>query len=586
MSRKFNNQTLTALAMSMALAATAVCGSAKSNDYDREADKRKADYIFLEALKYNNEESKDAFYELIERSYELNPEDKYVGMQYGCKLLVEEGDSASVYKGLGLIDDYVKTEPGDLYTGVMYASLADHLGRTEEAIRSMEATHKANPERTDVTLKYLDLLISNADSVTGFDKALALIDALERSEGIIPDLSMRRMRIFESQGDTVAIKGEMQKLLKSSPNRPEYNIFAGQLYLGLGDKDSARIYFDRAVEIDPTNGAAYYNRAAFFNQIGDSVAYDKEVFQAMKQPDLDIEPKLEILKEYVIKLFRDSTQTERLTGLFKDLVDRYPHEPQVRNLFSDYLLAIEDYAGAAEQKSYELDLVPGDERKWIVLASLYLQSGQFDKSSEASNRGLHYFPEATALYEIGSAAELNLDHTVEALDFIDRGLAKVDSTDTESLSRLISSKGDILYKEEKLDSAFALYNEAIAIDPGNLTALNNCAYYMACADKDLDVALEMIEKVMAERNDDPTSLDTYAWVLFKRKEYDKAREAIDNAIANSQEASSDLFDHAGDIYFMDGEPDQALDFWKKALVLDPENQLLKRKVKHKTFFYK
>ena len=32
--------------------------------------------------------------------------------------------------------------------------------------------------------------------------------------------------------------------------------------------------------------------------------------------------------------------------------------------------------------------------------------------------------------------------------------------------------------------------------------------------------------------------------------------------------------------------DEAIDFWKKALKLDPENELLQKKVKHKTFFYK
>ena len=42
---------------------------------------RKADYIFLEALKYNKEGSKDAYYELIERAYELNPDDKYLGKE-------------------------------------------------------------------------------------------------------------------------------------------------------------------------------------------------------------------------------------------------------------------------------------------------------------------------------------------------------------------------------------------------------------------------------------------------------------------------------------------------------------------------
>ncbi len=36
---------------------------------------------------------------------------------------------------------------------------------------------------------------------------------------------------------------------------------------------------------------------------------------------------------------------------------------------------------------------------------------------------------------------------------------------------------------------------------------------------------------------------------------------------------------------MNKEYDEAIDFWKKALALDPENELLKKKVKHKAYFY-
>lgn len=111
---------------------------------------------------------------------------------------------------------------------------------------------------------------------------------------------------------------------------------------------------------------------------------------------------------------------------------------------------------------------------------------------------------------------------------------------------------------------------------------------MAVEGKDLDEALDMIEKVMSEEKDNPTSLDTYAWVLFKRKDYAKAREMIDRTLelTADDDMGADLLEHAGDIYFMDGEPDEAVGFWKRALKYDPKNELLQRKVRHKTYFFK
>ena len=111
---------------------------------------------------------------------------------------------------------------------------------------------------------------------------------------------------------------------------------------------------------------------------------------------------------------------------------------------------------------------------------------------------------------------------------------------------------------------------------------------MACEGKDLDEALRMIETVMKSETDNPTSLDTYAWVLFKRKDYAKAREAIDRTLelTGEDDMSADVLEHAGDIYFMDGEPDKALCFWKEALKLTPDNELLQRKVRNKSYYFK
>ncbi|MDE7146632.1 MAG: tetratricopeptide repeat protein, partial [Duncaniella sp.] len=156
----------------------------------------------------------------------------------------------------------------------------------------------------------------------------------------------------------------------------------------------------------------------------------------------------------------------------------------------------------------------------------------------------------------------------------------------EMLSNIYGAIGDNFYAGEQPDSAFVYYKKAIAYNPTNYLALNNSAYYLACEGRDLDEALRMIETVMAAEPDNPTSMDTYAWVLFKRKDYAKAREVIDRTMELSEEESADILEHAGDIYFMDGEPDEAVEFWKKALVLAPDNELLGRKVKHKTYFFK
>ena len=78
---------------------------------------------------------------------------------------------------------------------------------------------------------------------------------------------------------------------------------------------------------------------------------------------------------------------------------------------------------------------------------------------------------------------------------------------------------------------------------------------------------------------------TYAWVFFKKHDYNMALTYIKAAIDNDNSGMSEIFEHYGDILFMMGEPEQAVEQWKKALEAAPDNELLQRKVKHRTYFY-
>lgn len=160
-----------------------------------------------------------------------------------------------------------------------------------------------------------------------------------------------------------------------------------------------------------------------------------------------------------------------------------------------------------------------------------------------------------------------------------------DSTNRTLLSDITCTIGDAYYKENKTDSAFIYYEKSLTYNPDNMLALNNCAYYLACEDRDLDRAEEMSARVIAHDPDSPTSLDTYAWVFFKKHEYKTALDFIEKALELEDEPSAELYHHAGDIYFMTGNRDKALENWKEALKLEPDNDLLQRKIKHKAFFY-
>jgi len=93
----------------------------------------------------------------------------------------------------------------------------------------------------------------------------------------------------------------------------------------------------------------------------------------------------------------------------------------------------------------------------------------------------------------------------------------------------------------------------------------------------------MSGKVIEKFPDNATYLDTYAWVLFKKKNYTLAKFYMETALSHTEEESSTLVDHYGDILFMLNDLEGALQNWERALKMGSESKVLKRKIAEKKY---
>ncbi|WP_303430497.1 tetratricopeptide repeat protein [uncultured Muribaculum sp.] len=557
----------------------------KKADVTPNSDELKADYIFMEALRQHAIDKEDAYYDLLSRAYQLDPSNSDVGFFLGYYTVMTSGDDSTMFKnGYDLMKRHFNEAPADFYSNFVYGSINDRLGSRDEALKVWTTLDSIYPHKMEISYKLAEALASSGDS-SKIARAIGVYDRIEKTQGKNIPLTTSKIRAFLSSQDTASIYKEVYSLLKSAPHSVENNVFAGNVFAMFSDNDSALTYFDKACDLDSTSGLAYYSRANFYKSIGDSVNYDKEVFRALSRESLELDAKLELLTGYIRELYDDPSQQGRIQELFATLLDQHPHEVDIHDLYCSYLIAIEDYAGAAEQLGYALDIDPSSEDRWRTLLSLYMQADDYAKSAEKGETALRYHP-SSAMIHLMLGTDYNLMKEYDkALSNLNKSMELTDSVDYEAVSQIMSSMGDVYYAKGDRDSAFVYYDKAISIDPDNLLALNNCAYYLAVEGRDLDKAEEMSARTIKERPDDATSLDTYAWVMFRKKNYTEAMAYIDKAIANSEDPSEELYHHAGDIYFMNGEPQKALEFWEKALALDPDNELLQRKVKHKTYFY-
>lgn len=561
-----------------------LCTAKKPGDKETLTDnQRKAEYMFLEGQRMKALEKDDAYFDLLRRAYELDPSNSAIAYYLGyCYLTMENPTEDRIALALSLMQNHFDAKPDDYYESYFYGSINQKLGRNKEALRVWEKLSSLYPEK--IELKYQ--LADNYAKSANYAKAIEQYDSIEKTEGKSLPLTLRKLNFFLSQKDTINAINEGYSMLKSAPSNVQYNLFMGDLFQQLNKPDSALLYYNKAQQIEPANGYVYLAKASYYNAIGDTINYDKEIYEALINENLDINSKLNVLSGYIQQKLQNNDISEKIDTLFDILIEQHPHDVSIHELYSKYLATKKDYNGAAEQLSYALDINPSNAENWKKLMFIYLFGNNYKSAIEAAQKSISYNPDNIELYQYIAPAYYQMKEYDKAIEVYNNALEKIDSLDVNLRSNILGGLADTYYMKGDTVKAFQTYESSLDMNPGNTLVLNNYAYFLAESGRDLDKAEKMSGLAVKENPENSTFLDTYAWVFFKKKEYKLARIYIESALDNVDEPSAELYEHYGDILFMLGEPGKALEQWDKALELKPDSDILKRKVKHKTYFYK
>ena len=561
----------------------AVSSFAGKQKDDTAMDARKAEYLYYEAMNKLNEEDEASFYDLINRAYELDTANVTIGYYYGYSQLFNKKKTAKqVNRALGLMRRYVDKYPASLYENHVYSSICSQFGNSFEAIRVWKSLLEQYPNR----VMLYDYLSDSYARVGAYGEAVACLDSLEVTEGRSEDVTVNKLGYMMAENDTVAVIAEGRKVLKETNNGFFGNILMADIFHQLGQPDSALIYYDFAQKLEPSNGYVNLSRANVYRSMGDNKMYEEEMQKALVNKEIDVKTKEGILTSYIRKSIEDNDSTLAITEVFNKVIEQHPHEASLRTLFADYLSFRKDYAAAAEQLGFALDINPTEIKDWKRLMWMYIYIDEFDKAIATGDKCLTFIPNYSEIYYIQSVAFFNLKDYQKSIELIQIALEKDKDQGYLTLADVYTSLAECYNRVGDLPKAFENYEYAILLVPDNALTLNNYAYTLVCNGGDLARAEEMSLKALEKDPENDSYLDTYAWICFKKADYKTALEYILKAIEFTEgDLSAELYEHYGDILFMNGDPKKALEQWKKAYEQNPDSELLKRKVMNKTYFY-
>ena len=211
-----------------------------------------------------------------------------------------------------------------------------------------------------------------------------------------------------------------------------------------------------------------------------------------------------------------------------------------------------------------------------------MMDNNYPDAVKASEKALEYNPDNLDLLGYVAGCYHQMKEYGKAIETYEKTLARVDSADVERRANLITGMGDTYSEMNDSAKTVDCYQRALELDPANSGALNNYAYFLAQRGQDLDHAERMAALAVKYEPDNANFIDTYAWVFFAKKDYNMALLYIKSAVEKDED--NHLLEHYGDILWFTGEKEQAVEQWTKALEQDPDNELLQRKVKDKTYY--
>jgi tetratricopeptide (TPR) repeat protein len=547
-----------------------------------EQDKRKAEYIYLQAQTFKAQDSIAAYYDLVKYAYELDSTNTAIAFYYGYLMSLKDNSTdLEKSRGLDLMKKHVDAHPEDYYEATYFSDACMSLKRKDLGLAVIEKQAELYPTKTEVQMRLAAAYVRNEK----FAEALKVYEKIEGFEGKSPEITAYKAALNSELGDTVGAIAEIRNLYNTAPANVSYNLLMSELFRQYNMPDSALFYLDKAQALDPENGNVYFAKAQYYDEIGDSVNYDKQIYNALVSDDLPVETKLDVLTQYTQTQLLRNDSTERVNNLFQVLVAQHPHEPKVHELYSMYYSTIKDYKHAIEELGYEVDLDPTNAEAWQRLMVVNILDDNYAGAIKAAQKALEYNPEDLDLYRYIAPSYYQMKEYDKAIETYDQALALVDSTKNVDLySDLLCGKGDVYVELGDSARGFELYEHALRISPGNTSAMNNYAYFLSLSGKDLDKAESMAAKAVYANPSNATFIDTYAWVYFKKKNYDMALLYIKSAMSNSDSPSADILEHYGDILYMTGDHDEAVVQWEKALELNPTKEILQRKVVDKTYY--
>ncbi|HLN26392.1 MAG TPA: tetratricopeptide repeat protein [Gemmataceae bacterium] len=486
-------------------------------------------------------------------------------------------------------------------------------GRPDRALVRLESYLAGQPPGTDA----YELLISILKELHRSDDTLDLLKTYAERDVHNTALRLLLAREYSSAGRSPEAAGIYSALADESPNEDIYRgLFS--LYRKDGILEKALDLFNDAIGRSTERGKeskgaqqAAAKARAMLAALRDDVGLAKDILPAAEQKIKNGENLYGQTLFFMAVLADRARELDRAERFYRTCLGqlgnpRHQRESNNPQQESTVYLGLLDVLWKAHK--YEDVVEVCEQGLQHTQATNHLIFYQFlSRALRLLGRGEEAVAAAQKAFEMANednrrSARMNYIGALAAAEHFQQALAECQAALKETqdpadvralrleLSNVYSTMHDIPRSEEQLQLI-------LKSDPNDAIANNNLGYSWADQGKNLEEAERMIRKALEldheqrvgaiAPSENPTYLDSLAWVLFRRGRLKEASAILEKALQLMEgEEDPAVWDHAGDVYFRMEERERARAAWQKSVTLYETEKLHKaddhyKELKHK-----
>lgn len=537
-----------------------------------EKDRELSESYFVEGVKYVLLEDYPKALERLQRARTLSPANAAINYKLGEANLL----SGNLKEATSFATAAVRLDPKNAYYYLLLAQTYMAQKQFDQATKVYSTLVRDVPDSEYYLFNLGDLYLAQGK----LNEALATYEKAEKHFGPVDEVSFKKQQIYLKQNKLDKALLEGKALIASNPEEVRYVLAQAEMYASNNRLPDAVRVAEQALKQDPDNPQARLILADIYRQQGNAAASEDQVKLAFESPALSIDDKVRILVDYIKQL--PNPKLEKTARELAATTTRlHPREAKAYAVAGDIQTITDHKAEARADYLQALRLDNSKFQIWQQVVLIDAEMNQIDSLLRHSEQALELFPNQASLWFYNGLGHLLNKQPAKGIKSLEYG-RKLTADTPQLRAQFDTQLGDAYHEVKENAKSDAAYEAALAYDGTNAQALNNYSYFLSLRGEKLDKAKEMAGKLVRQFPDNDTYLDTYAWVLYRQKDYVGARQTLEKAVRTTKDAT--VIEHYGDVLYQLGEKEKALAEWERAKKTGGASPLIDRKIKDRKLY--